>query len=329
MSAMWKRLPMPMPMPILMPLLMAMLTAFCLTACAGRQASSGSSAAAIEVAAGVYVLRGAPGEASPDNLGRVGNAGFIVGPAGVLAIDSGTSYRQGQALLGAVAEVTDRPVRLLLLTHTRQEFLFGAAAFQQRGIPVAMHGKAAGLMAARCEGCLKTLRRMLGEDEMRGTIVVKPDRQFEDAHSLALIGRPVRVLYFGHSAGPGDIAVFDEDTGTLFAGGLLDQGRVSDVQDSDLAGWTTALAALHALPVRRIVPGHGPVTGAGLIGTVESYLAQLVAGAQKLLDAGAALSEVPDGLQLGEFKDWDQYDTIHRRNAAVVFLRLEQQRLTR
>jgi glyoxylase-like metal-dependent hydrolase (beta-lactamase superfamily II) len=164
---------------------------------------------------------------------------------------------------------------------------------------------------------------------MRGTIVVKPDRQFDAAHSLALIGRPVRVLYFGHSSGPGDIAVFDEDTGTLFAGGLLDQGRISDVQDSDLAGWTLALTTLRALPVRRVVPGHGPAADAGLINTIESYLAQLQAGALKLLEAGAALSEVPDGLQIEEFKDWDQYDTIHRRNAALVFLRLEQQRLMR
>ena len=61
--------------------------------------------------------------------------------------------------------------------------------------------------------------------------------------SLDLIGRPVRVLHFGHSSGPGDIAVLDERSGTLFAGGLLDQQRIPDVQDGDLAGWRRALRA--------------------------------------------------------------------------------------
>ena len=49
----------------------------------------------VEVAAGVYMLQGASGEAAPENAGRVGNAGFIVGPAGVVVVDSGTSYQQG------------------------------------------------------------------------------------------------------------------------------------------------------------------------------------------------------------------------------------------
>jgi glyoxylase-like metal-dependent hydrolase (beta-lactamase superfamily II) len=302
----------------------ALLTALALAACAAVPAREG---AAEQVAPGVYMVRGAAGEAGPDNLGRVGNAGFIVGPGGVLAIDSGTSYRQGAALLAAIRRTTAQPVRLLLLTHTRQEFLFGAAAFREQGIPVQMQAQAARLMAARCEGCLKTLQRVLGEDEMRGTAVIKPEQLFDQTQTLATIGRPVRLLSFGHSSGPGDMAVLDEDTGTLFAGGLLDNGRIPDVQDSRLDGWERALAALHAQRLQRIVPGHGPVADAGLVDTVQRYLTGLQAGALALLQADAALSQVPDRLQLPAFQHWDQYDTVHRRNASVVFLRLEQERL--
>ena len=90
--------------------------------------------APIELAAGVYMVPGTGGEPDTANLGRTGNAGFIVGRTGVLAIDTGTSYRHGQALLAAIRSVTDRPVKLAIVTHTRQEFLFGAAAFrEQRG----------------------------------------------------------------------------------------------------------------------------------------------------------------------------------------------------
>ena len=298
-----------------------------LTACA--VAPDSRAGAVVEVAPGVYMVPGTGGEASPANGGRVGNAGFIVGPSGVIAIDSGTSWRHGQALLATIRQITELPVLALVLTHTRQEFLFGATAFRERGIPVHMQLWAARLMAARCERCLRTLNGLLGDDEMQRTVVPVTDVEFQTSHVLALAGRPVRVLYFGRSSGPGDVAVFDEDTGVLFAGGLLDQQQIPDIQDSDLPGWHNALAALRALPLKRIVPGHGPVAGAELVGTVERYLNQLQAGAAALLEAGTSLRDVPDALRLAEFEGWKQYDTIHRRNASVAFLRLEQALLTR
>lgn len=299
----------------------------CSTPSVSALPAASEAGAPVEVAAGVYMLRGASGEAAPENGGRVGNAGFIVGPTGVVAIDSGTSYLQGVALLASIRRITALPVRLLLLTHTRQEFLFGAAAFAERRIPVQMQTQAARLMAARCEGCLKALKRLLGEEAMRGTTVVKPHILFDAATTLDLIGRPLRLLHFGHSSGPGDVAVLDERTGVLFAGGLLDHERIPDVQDASLPGWHRALAALAGLPLRHIVPGHGPVAGPGLVGTVTQYLQQLEARAQALVKAGAALSEVAAATHLPQFEGWDQYETIHRRNASVVFLRLEQAQL--
>jgi glyoxylase-like metal-dependent hydrolase (beta-lactamase superfamily II) len=284
---------------------------------------------ALAVADGVYAVRGVPGEVDADTLGRLGNAGFIVGPSGVIAIDTGTSYLHGVALLKAIAAVTDKPVRLVLITQTHQEFLFGAAAYRERGIPVHMQRKAAELMASRCENCLKTLRRVLGEDEMRGTAMFKPDHVFDEPPPLAdTIGRPVQVLYFGHSSGPGDIAVLDLRSGVLFAGGLLDNARIPDVQDSELGGWKQALVALRALPIRTVVPGHGPPGPATeSISNVQRYLAQLEARVLELLRAGAALSDVPDAAGLPDFTDRDQYDIIHRRNASVLFVRMEREQM--
>ncbi len=285
--------------------------------------------AAVQVAPGVYLLRGAAGEIGAPNLGRVGNAGFVVGPGGVMVIDTGVSYGQGQALLAAIAQVTDQPVRRVLITHTRQEFLFGATAFRERGIPIQMHRQAALLMAARCEGCLKTLKRVLGDAEMRGAAVITPDLLFDGSMPLDVIGRPMRLLHFGHSSGPGDTALFDEKSGVLFAGGLLDQGRIPDVQDSDRLGWKNALDELRRLPIRTVVPGHGPAAPAAVVDTVARYLDQLEARMLGLLNAGAALSEAADLAVLPEFTGWDQYDTIHRRNASIVYVRLERELLFR
>ena len=289
--------------------------------------NTSSSAQAVQIAAGVYMVQGAPGEVDTDNLGRIGNAGFIVGDSGVLAIDTGTSYRHGVALLAAIRSVTDKPVRVALITHTRQEFLFGAVAYREQGIAIHMHAKAAGLMRARCERCLKTLKTVLGVDAMQGTAMFKPDHEFEQAHSIDSIGRRVQVLYHGHSSGPGDIAVLDVQSGVLFAGGLLDQTRIPDVQDGDLDGWTHALHELRELPIRLVVPGHGPVASNKVIDAVDRYLAQLQTRLLALLHSGTALSDVPDATALPEFARWDQYETIHRRNASILFVRFERDQM--
>lgn len=280
----------------------------------------------VALAGGVYMLRGSDGVAHAANLGRIGNSGFIVGPDGVLVIDTGTSAAHGRAILAAVRSVTAQPVRLALVTHVRPEFLFGGSALRERGIPVVMHEKSARLMASRCETCLKQLRQTLGEAPMQGTAMYTPDRSFAAAQTIEAIGRPVRVLYFGHSSGPGDIAVYDPASGVLFAGGLLDQRRIPDIQDGEIDGWRRALAELRALGPTTIVPGHGPATSAEVvIGGVERYLAQLVERARALVDAGTSLMDAPDAVALAEFSRWDEYDTIHRRNASIAYLRYERE----
>jgi glyoxylase-like metal-dependent hydrolase (beta-lactamase superfamily II) len=282
---------------------------------------------AVQVAPGVFVVRGAPGAADPANLGRIGNMGFVVGPGGVVAIDTGTSYEHGRALLTEITRVTPLPVKLAIVTHTRPEFLFGGGAFRDRGIPVRMHRRTATLMAARCETCLKTLKTVVGEAPMAGTALYKPDQLFDDSHALELIGRPLRVLHFGHSSGPGDTAVLDVATGTLFAGGLLDASRVPDIQDSELPGWHRALRELQALAPRTVVPGHGAPGGPALIDGVERYLASLETKVRSIVASGASLLGAADDADLPEYAGWDQYDTIHRRNASVAFLRFERELL--
>jgi glyoxylase-like metal-dependent hydrolase (beta-lactamase superfamily II) len=280
------------------------------------------------VAPGVYAFVGPAGVPDEHNLGRVGNAGFIVGERGVIAVDTGTSFAHGQALLAAIGQVTSQPVKVALVTHTRPEFLFGGGAYRAAGIPVRMHTRTAVLMRGRCETCLKALRREVGETPMQGTEMYTPDQTFETSHALGeLIGRPVSVHYHGHSSGPGDIAVFDESQGVLFAGGLADHRRIPDIQDSNLPIWQEALQALQSLPVRTLVPGHGPVSSAQALSLVDQYLSALQTRVRQLVNDGTSLLDAPDATELPAFAHWDQYDNVHRRNASVAFLRFEREAL--
>ena len=87
--------------------------------CAGAAPPLPLPGRAVELAAGVYMVSGSGGAADEYNLGRIGNSGFIVGERGVIAVDTGTSYAHGQALLALIREVTAQPVLVALVTHPR------------------------------------------------------------------------------------------------------------------------------------------------------------------------------------------------------------------
>ena len=52
---------------------------------------------------------------------------------------------------------------------------------------------------------------------------------------------------------------------------------------------------------------------------------QLESRIRTLVASGTSLLQVADACELPEFEAWDQYDTIHRRNASVAYLRVERE----
>lgn len=290
-----------------------------LAACASAAAAPAPRA----LADGVFWVAGSGGAAAPANAGRIGNSGFVVGPAGVVAVDTGTSYAHGRALIAAIRATTDRPLALALITHVRPEALFGATAFREAGVPVLMHAQAARLMRSRCDGCLTQLRQTLGDAAMAGSAVIAPDRVVDGAATLAEAGRPLELLFPGHASGPGDVALWDPARRVLFAGGLVENGRVPAIDDADLPGWQRALTALAALQPKVVVPAHGDAAGPEAITATAAYLRALDERARTLLADSASLIDVPEAAALPAYAGWDEYEVIHRRNASIAFLRAE------
>lgn len=275
-----------------------------------------------KIADDVYAFVADTGAISATNRGNVGNSGFIVGSSGVVVIDTGISYRQGRRMLAAIAEVTGKPVELVIVTHAAQEFLFGNAAFDERGIPILAHRKTAELMKARCAHCLENLRPILG-DEFEHTRLVLPQREIGETTRIEAGGRTLDLLHFGWSSTPGDIAVLDRASGTLFAGGLVSVNRVPEIRDCDFEGWLRALDRLKEVPADRVVPGHGPVSGPEAIQVTIDYLRALDKKIRTLYANSSSLLESVDGADLPAYSDWPMYTATHRQNALHRYLQLE------
>jgi len=291
---------------------------FVACACAAAQAP-------ISVAPGVYAVPGRGGTVSPSNTGRVANSAFVVGPNGVVVIDSGVSVRHGQAIIAAIREVTPKPIRLLVLTHPGQEVVFGAAAFQAQRIPVLMHRDGAALMAARCSGCLDTLTAMLGADEMAGPRVVRPDRLVDATQRVDIIGRPLSIVALNGSSSPGALSVIDETTRTLIAGSVVSIDSMPDTRDGDPRIWSAALETLKATRCAHLVPAFGRIGSCADIGALQRYFVALDARVRELLRAGVGLADVRERADLPQFAQWDRYGEHHAANANREYLRRERE----
>ena len=199
----------------------------------------------------------------------------------------------------------------------------GSAAFAERGIPVIAHEASARLVTARCETCLKNLERILGEDVMRDTKVLAPPKTLTATDTRELGGRKLQLWHGGWAATPGDLAVIDLASGVAFSGALVSAQRVPELRDANIAGWRAALTAFEALPIKKLVPGYGPVGKLGAIAKQRRYFDALERQATELLNDGSSLLEASQRADLPAYAGWDFYAKAHPRNLQQTYLRLE------
>lgn len=82
-----------------------------------------------ELAAGVYVHRGAQLPLDVPGHDDIANIGFIVGSRCVAVIDTGGSARVGRALRATVRRRTSLPICYVINTHVHVDHVLGNEAF--------------------------------------------------------------------------------------------------------------------------------------------------------------------------------------------------------
>ena len=276
------------------------------------------------IAADVYAFVGGFEELSQANRGEVGNGGFIVAADGVIQIDTGASHRQGEARLAAIRRVSRYPVRLGIVTHAVQEFVFGNTALAAQRIPLLAHVRTAELMRERCGNCLDNMRKVLGKAALAGSRVEVPSLLVEGSASLRVSGRKLELLHFGWASTPGDLAVFDPHSGTLFAGGLAVAGRVPNLRDADVDGWIGALEQLLKLPLRHVVPAYGPPGGSEVLRDTRDYLLAVRELARAYYERGDGLLDAMTRAELPAYAERAMYKTLHPQNVQRLYLKFEE-----
>ncbi len=274
----------------------------------------------VEVAPGTYVFEGRTEDFSVRNGGNIVNTGFIVTSAGVVVIDTGPSRRYGQQMRAAIGRITRQPVVRVFNTHHHPDHFLGNQGYADVGIEALPETVQA--IGREGKALTENMYRLNG-DWMRDTEALAP-RALDGVGSASVGDHRLKLVpRRGHTAG--DLAVFDETTGVLFAGDLVFYNRAATTPHADLAEWQKSLDALERMPFKVLVPGHGPVVrDARAIAQTRDYLAWLAATLRQAAERGLDMNEVM-ALPLPErFKDIALTDIEYRRSVTHLYPALEQ-----
>ena len=258
----------------------------------------------IKVSEHVYVI--------PDGrVNLVPNIGIIVGTRASLIVDAGMGPRNGQTVVRELAKVSKNTESYFTTTHFHPEHMTGGQAFPANTIVIRPEVQQEEVDRKQPEFIHNFSQRT---PEMKALLQdVKPrppDIVFDREAKLDLGGVTVRLLWFGPAHTRGDNFIFVEEDGVLFTGDAVINRFFPIFPDADASGknWLSILDQLDELHPRTIVPGHGEVGDATLIGIERTYLKAIQSRVAELKAQGKSADE-SEKLLMAEFRakypDWD------------------------
>lgn len=303
----------------------ALIGGFCLC-CApllNRSAQAlGDTLETVEIAPGIHIRRGVDEIATAHNDDAIANVGFIVGRDYVAVTESGGSLRDGERLRRRIRQVTQLPIRYVLMSHVHPDHIFGAGAFLQDKPAFVGHAQLPQALAQRGEYYREQLERVLGTGNAGP--VVQPTMLISNQARIDLGGRTLELKAHGVAHTSNDLSALDTQTQTLFPADLLFVGRIPSL-DGSLKGWLKELTALAALHTQRAVPGHGPasVKFPAAATKLEHYLETLLRETRQAIAKGIEIDAAPDSVAQSERGKWTLFDDYHGRNVTQAFKELE------
>lgn len=275
-----------------------------------------------EIARGIFVRRGVDEMPSAQNQDAIANVGFIVGRDSVAVIDSGGSLYDGEQLRRSIRDVTELPIRYVLMSHVHPDHIFGAGAFLRDKPQFVAHAQLPQALAQRGEYYRDRLEDVLG----RGNAgpIVQPTMLVTDRTHIDLGDRALEIRAHALAHTNNDLTAFDSHTGTMFTSDLLFVGRAPSL-DGSVKGWLRELSSLDALNAKRAVPGHGPasVDLASAADKLRRYLDALLRGTRLAISKGVDIAEAPEVVAQSEREHWTLFDEYHGQNVTQAYKELE------
>jgi len=278
----------------------------------------------LKVAPDVYAFIGDMGGRTYENEGMNANTGFVVTTAGVVVVDSGSTYLAAKAMHAAIQRVTRQPVKYVVNTGGQDHRWLGNGYFAQQGAQIIASRAAMADMQERGAAQLEAMRPVLRK-KLQGTRPVFATRLFDQKEILKLGATELHIVHFHGGHTPGDSVVWLPQSGVLFSGDLVYVDRLLGVIPvSNSKNWLASFEEMEKLNPKVIVPGHGNVCDlAKARAQTKDYLLLLRGHMRQALERGTDLQSSIDSLDQGAFRHLLNYDALKGGNASRVYLEME------
>ena len=227
------------------------------------------------------------------------NTGIIVGDDAVLVADTQATPAMAADVIRRIREVTDKPIKYVVLTHYHAVRVLGASAYQPQQI-IASHDTY-DLIVERGEADkaseIGRFPRLFRNVESVPAGLTWPTITFTGQMTIWLGSVEVQILQLGRGHTKGDTVAWLPKEKILFSGDLVEFDATPYAGDAYFKDWPQTLDNIAALQPAKLVPGRGAAlqtpeqVQAGLAGT-RAFISELYAAVQAGAAAGRDLRAV-------------------------------------
>lgn len=245
------------------------------------------------------------------------NTGVVIGDDAVMVIDAQATPVMAQDVIRRIREVTDKPIKYVVMSHYHAVRVLGASAYGADHIIASQDSY--DLIVERGEADMKSEigrfpRLFRAVESIPG--LTWPTLTFKGEMTLWLGKLEVKILQLGRGHTKGDTVVWLPQQKILFSGDLVEYDATPYTGDAYLTDWPQTLDNIAALKPEQLVPGRGAAlktpaqVQAGLAGTrdfVTSMFGAVKQGAQAGRDLRTVYKETYATLK-PKFGHWVIFD---------------------
>ena len=227
------------------------------------------------------------------------NTGIIIGDDAVLVADTQATPAMAADVIRRIREVTDKPIRYVVLTHYHAVRVLGASAYGAEHILASQDTY--DLIVERGEqdkaSEIGRFPRLFAGVETVPPGMTWPTMTFTGKMTLWLGKLEVQLLQLGRGHTKGDTVVWLPGEGALLSGDLVEFGATPYAGDAYFKDWPKTLENVAALKPKALVPGRGaalttPEEVSKGLSETRDFISDVYSNVQKGVDAGKDLNAV-------------------------------------
>ena len=198
--------------------------------------------------------------------GLGGNVGVLKTDAGTVIVDTMTFKYQGGRIRALAEELTGKAVITVINSHYHFDHTHGNPAFEP------------GTRVVSTPRTLDYLEALDAEYFSGDAAALLPNDTYDRRQHIEIGNKLIELIPTGAGHTDGDLAVYFVEDGVLHTGDLFFNRLYPNIDleaGGSIVAWGDTLDELLSLPLEKIIPGHGPVSGMDRLLEFQSFIRQL------------------------------------------------------